>query len=167
MKQSSRKHHSSTRDSRARPYPSAQQRTERKSRTSKARSRHSQDVDPPRSTHSRLKKVARRDAQTAGNDRRGGYGPRSPSDQTPEGESSDYESERRGDYGGNYDGDSASDSGEENTSPSRSELEQLKDLIIEFRREQSQQIHRLDKRTRELVQQTREVTQQVSALRKQ
>ncbi|RTE68305.1 hypothetical protein BHE90_017316 [Fusarium euwallaceae] len=45
----------------------------------------------------------------------------------------------RGDYGGNYDGDSASDSGEENASPSRSELEQLKDLIIEFRREQSQQ----------------------------
>ncbi|KAJ4187005.1 hypothetical protein NW759_016919 [Fusarium solani] len=146
MKHSSRNHHSSTRDSRARPYPSAQQRTGWKSRASKARSRHPQDVDPPRSTHSRSKNVARRDAQTAGNDRRGGYGPRPPSDQTPEGESSDYESERRGDYGGNYDGDSASDSGEENSSPSRSgleqlkdQLEQLKDLIIEFRREQSQQ----------------------------
>ncbi|RSL45403.1 hypothetical protein CEP51_016087 [Fusarium floridanum] len=134
-----RKHHSGTHDSRARPYPPARHQTDRKSGISKARSRHSQDVDPPRSTHSRLKKVARRDAQTAGNDRRGGYGPRSPSDQTPEGESSNYESERRGDYGGNYDGDSASDSGEENASPSRSELEQLKDLIIEFRREQSQQ----------------------------
>ncbi|RSL45839.1 hypothetical protein CEP54_014108 [Fusarium duplospermum] len=130
-----RKHHSSTHDSRARPYPPARHQTERKSRTSKSRSRHSQDVDPPRSTHSRLKKVARRDAQTAGNDRRGGYGPRSPSDQTPEGESSDYESESRGDY----DGDSASDSGEENTSQYHSELEQLKDQIIEFSREQRQQ----------------------------
>ncbi|KAI8710539.1 hypothetical protein NCS52_01554000 [Fusarium sp. LHS14.1] len=138
MKHPSRKHHSGTHDSRARPYPPARHQTDRKSRISKARSRRSQDADPPRSTHSRSKNVARRDAQTAGNDRRGGYGPRSPSDQVPEGESSDYESER-GDYGGNYDGDSASDSGEENTSPSRSELEQLKELIIELRREQSQQ----------------------------
>ncbi|KAJ4177742.1 hypothetical protein NW759_017399 [Fusarium solani] len=134
MKQSSRKHHSSTRDSRARPYPSAQQRTERKSRTSKARPRHSQDVDPPRSTHSRLKKVARRDAQAASNDRGGGYGPRSPVEQSVEDEIPDYESER-----GDYDGDSASDSGEENASQYHSELEQLKDQIIEFRREQSQQ----------------------------
>ncbi|RSL76097.1 hypothetical protein CDV31_017391 [Fusarium ambrosium] len=135
MKHPSRKHHSSTHDSRARPYPSAQQRSERKSRTSKPRSRHSRDVDPPRSTHSRSKNVAWRDAPAASNDRGGGYGPRSPAEQSVEDESPDCESESRGDY----DGDSASDSGEENTSPSRSELEQLKDLIIEFRREQSQQ----------------------------
>ncbi|KAH6961632.1 hypothetical protein BKA56DRAFT_647729 [Ilyonectria sp. MPI-CAGE-AT-0026] len=155
MKYPPRKHHSRTHDSRARPYPSAQHRTDRKSRTSKVRSSHSQDVVPPRSTHPRPKKVTRRDPQTASNDREGGYGPRSPADQIVGDESPDYESER-GDYGG----DSASDSGEENASQSHSELEQLKDQIIEFRREQSKQIHDMDKRTRDLV-------QQVSALRNQ
>ncbi|KAH6951107.1 hypothetical protein BKA56DRAFT_505963 [Ilyonectria sp. MPI-CAGE-AT-0026] len=149
MKYPPRKHHSRTHDSRARPYPSTQHQTDRKSRTSKVRSRRSEDVDPPRSTHPRPKKVARRDPQTTSNDRGGGYGPRSPAEQTVEDESTDYQSESRGDYGG----DSASDSGEENASQSHSELEQLKDQIIEFRREQSQQIHRMDKRTRELAQQ--------------
>ncbi|EEU38603.1 uncharacterized protein NECHADRAFT_88488 [Fusarium vanettenii 77-13-4] len=151
-----RKHH----DSRARPYPLARH---RRARTSRVRSRHFQDIDPPRSTHPRPKRVARRADHSASDDRGGDYGPRSRAEQPVEGESPDYESER-GDYGGHYDGGSASDSGEENTSPSHSELEQIKDLIVGSRRDQSERFLELDKRTRELAQQYVLILQKVSTL---